>query len=149
MINISGFGLSINLNASLTFPNGFVITEFADDADPLDSPDVDVADTAMGLNGDFLLWARAQSIEASISVIAGTPSDVNLGILFEANRVAKGKTVARDIVGLQVNYPNGLIASLSRGVMVAGQAMPQIASAGRFKTRTYRFRFENITKTGQ
>jgi hypothetical protein len=149
MMNISGFGLAINLTASKTFPAGFVITEFADDTDPVDSPDVDIADTAMGLNGDFLLWARPQSIEVSVAVIAGTPSDINLGILFEANRVAKRKSVARDIVGLNVSYPNGLIATLSNGVMVAGQAMPQIASAGRFKTRTYRFRFETITKTGQ
>lgn len=149
MMNISGFGLSVNLVASRTFPNGFVITEFADDTDPLDSPDMDIADTAMGLNGDFLLWARAQSVDVALAVIAGTPSDVNMGILLEANRVAKGKTVSRDIIGLTVNYPNGLIASVSQGVMVSGQVMPQIASAGRFKTRTYRFRFENITKTGQ
>lgn len=147
MQNISAFGTSGLLVASATFPNGFPVTQFADDADPLDTPDLDLADTAMGLNGDFIVWSRPQGIEVSVNIIPTTPDDDNFAVLFEANRIGKGKRSARDTVGFTFNYANGLIATLSEGVMVSGTALPQISSAGRFKTRMYRFRFQNISKT--
>src|ERR1700756_1611625 len=109
MINISGFGMSVRVTASNTFPNGFTVTEFADDADSIDSPDLDVTDTAMGLNGDLIEWNRAQSIEVSVNVITTSPADVNLEALLEANRVGKGKTSARDVVNLVATYPNGMV----------------------------------------
>lgn len=148
MQNISGFGLSARIVASTSFPNGFDATQFADDADPLDTPDLDLADSAMGLNGDMIVWSRPQGIEVTLNVIATGPDDDNFAALFEANRVGQGKTSARDIISITWNYPNGLIASLSQGIMVAGTALPSVSSAGRFKSRPYRFRFQNITKTG-
>lgn len=148
MQNISGFGLTGRIVASTTFPNGFDVTAFADDADPLDTPDLDLADTAMGLNGDMLVWSRPQGIEIVMNVIATSPDDDNLAVVFESNRIGKGKTSARDIISVTLTYPNGLLAQLSQGVMVTGTALPSVASAGRFKSRPYRFRFQNITKTG-
>lgn len=147
MQNISGFGTTAQIVASATFPAGFLISAFADDADPLDTPDLDLADTAMGLNGDFIVWSRPQGIEISLNIIPVTPEDDNMSVLFEANRLGKGKRSARDTINVTLNYPNGLTAVLSEGVMVTGPALPQISSAGRFKTRMYRFRFQNITKT--
>ena len=38
MYDISAIGVSVRLIASLTFPVGFTITEFADDADPFALP---------------------------------------------------------------------------------------------------------------
>lgn len=148
MQNISGFGLTGRIVASTTFPNGFDVTCFADDADPLDTSDLALADTSMGLNGDMLVWSRPQGIEIVLNVIATSPDDDNMAVLFESNRIGKGKKSARDIISVTLNYPNGLLAQLSQGVMVAGTALPAVASAGRFKTRAYRFHFQNITKTG-
>ena len=147
MYNISGFGLTGRITASSTFPNGFDLTAFADDADPLDTPDLELADTAMGLNGDLLVWSRPMGIEIIHNVIAGSEDDDNLAILFEANRIGKGKTSARDIISETLVYPNGLIAQLSQGVLTTGTALPSVVSAGRFKSRPYRFKFQNITKT--
>lgn len=147
MINVSGFGLQGRLTASNTFPTGFSITEFADDQDPLESPDFTAADTAMGLNGDFLVWSRPAGIEISVNVIPFSQADVNLDILLEANRVAKNKSSARDVVNIVFTYPGGTVASLQKGVMVIGTVAPPVQSSGRIKTKTYRFRFENITKT--
>ena len=149
MINISGFGLQAQIIATNTFPNGFNLTEFADDADPLDSPDLEAADTAMGTNGDLIVWSRPQGIEISFNVIPTSPSDTNLDVLLSANRVAKGKTSAKDNVTVIVTYPNGAIATMSQGSIISGAILPQLASSGRLKTRMYRFRFEQITKANQ
>lgn len=149
MLNISGFGLSARVVASNTFPNGFTITEFADDADPLDSPDLTAADTAMGLNGDLVIWTRPQGIELSTSLIPTSQGDTNLDILMDANRVSKGKRSARDVVSIVWTYPNGLVVTANPGMIVVGPVMPSVASAGRLKTRTYHFRFEQVSKSGR
>jgi hypothetical protein len=147
MENISGFGLVAQIVASSTFPNGFTVTQFADDADPLDSPDLTVADTAFGLNGDMIIWTRPVGIEITINVIPTSVDDMNLSALVDANRIGKGKQSARDTVGIVFNYPNGMIVNMSPGVVITGSIVPQVASAGRIKTRSYHFRFQNITKS--
>lgn len=146
MINISGFGLEARITASNTFPNGFLVTEWADDADPLDTGDVDLADTGMGLNGDLVVWARPQGIEITLSVIPQSDSDANLAVLADANRIAKGKPISRDAIGIVFTYPNGQVVTMSKGIIVSAPMLNQVASAGRLKTKTYKFRFEQITK---
>lgn len=147
MINTSGFGFHAVITATNTFPSGFSGTEFADDADPFDSPDVAAADTAMGLNGDMIVWTRAAGIEISLNVIPLSPFDLNLETLLEANRVSKGKKGARDIVSLVGTYPDGRVFTGNPGVIVTGSVMPSIASSSRIKTRRYMFRFEQIAKS--
>jgi len=149
MLNISGFGLKAQVVASKTFPNGFAVSAFADDADPLDSPDFTAADTAMGLNGDMVVWSRPQGIEVVLSVIPTSDDDTNLDVLLNANRIAKGKNSARDEVGIIFTYPSGMVVTMNPGVIVVGAALPSVASAGRLKTRAYHFRFEQVTKSGQ
>jgi hypothetical protein len=148
MYNVSGFGFEARITASKTFPNGFTVTEFPDDADPLDSPDFTAADTAMGTNGDMIVWSRPAGIEVAFAVIPGSPGDTNLEALLNANRVGKGKQSARDQVGIVLAYPDSTFATLTEGVIVVGSIIKQVASAGRIKTRVYRFRFGNVTKTG-
>lgn len=147
MINISGFGLGAQVTASRTFPNGFGITAWADDADPLDSPDLELADTGMGLNGDMVVWSRPTGIEVSINVIPGSEEDINLDVLAQANRVAKGKIGARDLIGMVFNYPDGKTAICSSGVIISAPMVAPVASAGRMKTHMYKFRFEQISKS--
>lgn len=148
MQNISGFGLSVQVSASVTFPNGFTLTEFADDTDPLDSPDLTIANVAFGLNGDMVIWSKPDGIHVTLGVIPRSPGDQNLAILAEANRVAKNKRGARDVVGLVWTYPDGMIVNCSPGAMLTGAIIPQISNQGRIKTRLYSFVFENVSKTG-
>lgn len=146
-INISAFGLTAQLVASTTFPNGVTIGDFADDTDPLDSPDFTAADTAYGLNGDMITWSRANGIEIAMGVIPTSDSDDNLDAVLDANRVGKGKTSARDKIDVVFTYPNGQRVTCSSGVIVTGSILPPVASSGRLKSRVYRFRFEKITKS--
>jgi len=143
MADIEGFGLIVTLSASVTFPNGLTLTEFADDADPFDIPSQTIKATAMGLNGDLLAWSTATAIVVTINLIPRQADDINLAILAEANRVGKGKTGSRDVITLTGIYPDGNGIVLSNGVITDAIVGNSVASAGRFKSKPYVFAFEN------
>ncbi len=143
MQNISGFGLQINLQASNTFPAGIILTEFADDSDPLDVPTLQIADKAMGLNGDLIGWSTATPIIVTLNIIPSSQNDKNLGILFESNRVGKGKVGARDNITMTIMYPGENYIQLINGIITDGIPFSPVASAGRLKTKSYAFAFEN------
>lgn len=146
--NISGAGLHIQLVASVTFPSGFALTAFADDADPFDTPSVKVAEAAMGLNGDLVTWSKATPTAVTLNIIPNSEDDLNLTILGDANRVGKGKTSARDVISLTGTYPDGSTITLSGGVLTDYVPGKPVASAGRLKTKAYVFSFESISRTG-
>lgn len=98
--DISGFGIEARLLASVTFPAGFTLTEFADDADPITIDNQQIVDTAMSLNGDLLSWSTANPIPATIAVIPNSADDLNLSVLVEANRVGQGKRSNQDSITL-------------------------------------------------
>jgi hypothetical protein len=143
MENISGFGLVINLVASTTFPAGVLITQFADDADPFDIPSIQIADTAMGLNGDQIGWSKPNPIKITLNVIPQSDDDLNLAVLLEANRVGRGKQGARDIITLTGIYPNASPIILSNGIITDGIPGTAVASSARMKSKNYSFSFEN------
>jgi len=143
MGDISGFGVSARIVASRTFPVGFTVTEFADDADPIDAPSIQVNDKSMGLNGDLITWSKASPLNVTINVIPGSESDKNLAILLEANRVGKGKTSARDKITMVVSYPDDTSTTYVKGAITDGVPSKNVASAGRLKTNSYAFSFEN------
>ena len=141
--DITGFGSIVNIIADKTFPLGFAVTQFADDADPLDIPAIKILETAEGLNGDMVAWSKAVPIPVTMSVIAGSTDDLNLQILANANRVAQGKSVAGDNITLTCVYPDASVLTLTNGKITEGSFGKSIASAGRLKTRTYSFMFQN------
>lgn len=143
--NVSGFGLTVNIRASKTFPAGFDLTQFADDADPFDAPSQQIADAAMGLNGHMLTWSIANPLQLGINVIPNGSDDRNLATLLEANRPALGKRPVGDIITLTATYPDGRVRTWSGGVITDGVPANSIASAGRMKSKPYQFKFENVT----
>jgi hypothetical protein len=145
--DISGFGLQVQLRASVTFPSGVTLTQFADDADPLDMQAIQIADKAMGLNGDLITWGKATALPMVLNVIPGSEDDRNLAVLFNANRVGKGKTPSRDVITATVMYPDGKQRTLSAGKMTDGMVGNSVASSGRMKTKAYTFAFENDSGT--
>jgi hypothetical protein len=141
--DVSGFGIRVNVVASSTFPVGFQVTQFADDADPFDIPSIQIADKAMGLNGDLVVWSKANPIAVTLNVIPGTDDDRNLAILLEANRVGRGKTSAQDTITMTAIYPSGAPLTLTAGRITDGPTGSSVASAGRLKSKAYVFAFEN------
>jgi hypothetical protein len=147
MQDVSGFGLSLTIQASNTFPTGFTITKFADDADPLDIPEITIKDGAMGVNGDLITWSKATKIDIKIAVIPGSVDDANLNVLAEANRVGLGKTSALDTITFSAVYPNGSTVSLTGGSVMTFTPGLSVGGAGRTKTKVYGFMFENVIST--
>lgn len=148
MQDISGFNTRITIRASVTFPQGFTVTQFADDGDPVDTPSQQIADKASGLNGDLITWSKANPILATVNVIPDSDDDRNLAALAEANRVGRGKQSARDVITLTIVYPDGGTRTLTPGVMTDAPLATSVASAGRRKTKAYAFAFEGASGTG-
>lgn len=143
-MDISTFGIHINLQADITFPAGIEITAFADDADPLDLPSMAIRDKAMGSNGDLVTWSKANPLIANLAVIPGSDDDLNLQVLFEANRPGRGKRAVQDNIVITVTYPDGDQLVLIDGALTDGMPGQGASSAGRKKTKTYGFAFENV-----
>lgn len=142
----SGFGTSVNVKASNTFPQGFDVTQFADDADSLDIPELVQADSGMGLNGHHVVWSKPAVMEVTLNVIPNSPDDLNLETLFDANRLAEQKQVANDVVTLSIAYPNGEVVVLAEAICLASTQAKGISQAGRMKTRAYRFRYTKLSR---
>lgn len=143
MEDISGIGITVTIIASKTFPTGFTISQFADDADPLDLPDVELVSEGMNVNGELVTWSTPKPLTVDFNMIPNTEDVRNLDILFDANRAAYKKVAVRDIVTIVVNYPDGTKKVLNNGRPKTYAPAPSIASAGRYKSRHYNFVFEN------
>lgn len=141
--NVSGFGLVVNIIASNTFPVGFAVTQFADDADPMTMASVRIADTAMGLNGDLITWSKATPLPMVLNVIPASDDDINLQILADANRVGQNKNSANDEITATIAYPDGQVVTLSGGKMTDAEFGRGVSSAGRQKTKSYAFAFQS------
>lgn len=147
MQDVSAIGFTLILRASETFPNGFTISEVADDADPFDIPAVEIASTAMNVNGDMVTWSSPTPMTPTINVIPASESDKNLSILWDANRAARGKRHARDVITLVASYPDGSTKTFSEGKMTSGMPGGSVASGGRIKSNAYVFAFQDFSQT--
>lgn len=147
MQDISAFGIRLRLVASVTFPAGITLTQFADDGDSLDLPSQQIADKAMGVNGDLIVWAKANPLIVTTNIIPGSDDDRNMAVLLEANRVGRGKTGARDVITMTVLYPDGRTAQYSNGSLTDGIPGKALASSGRMKSNPYAFAFEGLAKS--
>lgn len=142
-LDISGFGLRVNIIADKTFPSGVLLSEFADDADPFDIPEIVYAEKGMGLNGELITWSKATPIDITLNVIPESEEDRNLAALAEANRVSKGKNAAGDLITLVKTDVTGKTLTLTNGRLTGAMPGNSIASAGRKKTKKYTFTFES------
>lgn len=146
MPDISGNGIEVTITASNTFPNGFTVTQFADDADPVDMASIQIADSAMGLNGDLITWSVASKLPMVLNLIPNGEDDRNLSVLAEQNRAGKGKVTAKDVITAVVSYADGSSVTMTGGHISDAMFSKSVASAGRIKTKAYTFNFENRTE---
>lgn len=141
--DVTGFGAVISIIASKTYPAGITITQFSDDADPLDSSSIRFADATMGVNGDLIKWSRAVAVPVVLNVIPGSEDDLNLAVLANANRAAQGKVSANDVITLTCVYPDGSIVTYTGGIITDAMFGKSISSSGRLKTKPYAFAFQS------
>ncbi|MEJ2896624.1 hypothetical protein vBBaMIFTN2_15 [Bordetella phage vB_BaM-IFTN2] len=147
MHDVSAIGVALRCTASVSFPSGFTVTAFADDADPFDLPAIDIATPAMNVNGDLVVFSAPVPVTITLNVIPGSEDDENLAVIFDANRPGKNKRHAGDVITLVGTYPDGSTITLSEGKMTNGMPGSSPASAGRIKSKAYAFAFQNIART--
>lgn len=144
MIDASVFGLRAILTASFTFPAGIELTAFADDTDPTDIPSIQIKDKAMGVNGDLVVWGKANPVQVTLGLLPNTGDDDNLQILLKANRPARGRRPVQDVITLTIINPDGRTTRYLRGVITDGIVGGPAASSGRLKSKPYAFAFEDV-----
>lgn len=146
MQDISGFGLRIVVRASQTFPQGITLSEFADDGDPYDNPSQQLADKAMGLNGDLIVWTKANATMVTVNLIPDGENDKDMSVLTEANRPSRGKAPAGDVITMTILYPDGRTDTLTNGKLTDASVTTAVGSSGRRKTKAYAFAFEGLSR---
>ncbi len=147
MFDNSGSGAIIQLVASVIYPAGITLDQFSDDTDAFDVPSINIVDSAMGVNGDLITWSKPQPLKLTLSVIAESPNDQYLQVLFDANRIARNKISTNDVITLSLIYQAGNTVTFSQGRITDGMPATGIASSARFKTKVYGFVFENKVST--
>lgn len=144
MSDISGAGLKVTIISPITFPAGFTVTEWATDADPLTIEDLEVSNSEVGVNGDFVSWHRAAVKRLEMNVIPNTESDKNLKILTQANMVEKNKLAIADEITAIVSYPDGTTSTFSGGVIAAGKIANSVTNDGKIRSGNYKFQFAKV-----
>ena len=145
MFNISGFGTQISLIASSTFPNGIVLSQFANDADPIDISELKIGEADTALNGDLVVYSKPAVLHVAMNFIPNSDDDKNLQILFNNNRISKNHSSARDVITIVVVSIDGTKQTFNNGIMLTGFAGNSIASAGKYKSKKYSLAFEDMT----
>lgn len=142
--DISALGLKVTVVAVPSYPTGITLTQFADDVDPFDIQDITIMNSGMGVNGDMVIYRTAQAIPVSIGLIPGTDECNSMENLFKLNMVQKDKVASKDVITMTVEQPDGTVTVFTGGYVVGGIPSPSYSSAGRAKSRTFRFMFEKI-----
>lgn len=148
VLNVSGFGSQINIVSTITFPYGFNIDQFPDDSDPIQVNDLTVKKFEMLLDGTILSYSVANPVELSISVVAGSTDDINLGVILSAARIQGQILSIPDMIIMVITYPDGAITTLSHGTILSGPPVRGISANGKIKTNTYKFAFGTSTTVG-
>lgn len=142
-VDVSALGIKATLIAVPSYPVGFTMTQFADDGDSLNVPDMTIMQSGMGVNGDLVVWRTAVPYEVDINLIPGTEDCKNMENLFKLNMTQKNKIASKDLLTLIIQHSDGRIDVLTNGYIIGGKPVQDYAANGRAKTRTFRLLFEN------
>lgn len=125
---------------------GIQISDFMDDANPVEFQDVEVSSTGVNCNGTMIRNAKPNLVMMSVTVIPGSQSDNALWNLWKQYRVQgdynsqweQSLTASISIAG------GGQSKSYSNGTMVSGPGGPAANGEGKMQGRTYSFAFVTV-----
>lgn len=141
MVNISGYGLGINIVALQTFPMGFDLKSFSDDTDALFIEDTETSGYEMDFEGSLVAYDKAAPIIVSVSVIPNTDDDINLKLLLQARKGGFKWLPIQDVTTMVVTYPDRGRVAFTNGTIIRGPFGDSILSSGRRKSNVYTFAF--------
>lgn len=147
MINISGFGTGVYVVALETFPQGFALSQFADDEDPISAENLDAIGYEMMYDGSLFAFDKASPIIVDVAVIPGSEDDANLKVLLQTKKGGQNLLPIGDVTSMVINYPGNGFVTLSNGTIVNGPIVDSIQASGRKKSNVYRFAFGSFAGT--
>ena len=142
-VDVSAMGLKVLIKATPSFPVGIEVTHFADDGDSLNIGDIQTMESAMGVNGDLIVWRTATPCEVSLNVIPNTDECKDLETLFNLNMTQKNRVASKDVITMIITHPDGKQTILTNGYIIGGKPVQDYSSNGRANSREFRFVFEN------
>ena len=122
---------------------GINITDFMDDANPVEFQDVEVSSVGVNCNGSMIRNAKPNVIMMSVTVIPGSGNDDQLYALWKRYRV-QGDFNAQweDSLTASVTALGGKVSrTFNNGTMVSGPGGPSSNGEGKMTGRTYTFAF--------
>ena len=125
---------------------GITITDFMDDANPVEFQDVEVSSVGVNCNGSMIRNAKPNVIMMSVTVIPGSTSDERLYALWKSYRVQGSfNGIWEQSLTASVTTGSGRISrSFSNGTMVSGPGGPSSNGEGKMTGRTYTFAFVSV-----
>jgi hypothetical protein len=122
---------------------GITVTDFMDDANPVEFQDVEVSSVGVNCNGSMVRNAKPNVIMMSLTVIPGSQSDISLYNLWKRYRVQgnyNSQWEAPLTASVTIGSGRGS-RSFSNGTMVSGPGGPSSNGEGKMTGRTYTFAF--------
>lgn len=141
--------------SKITFSGAFdaVISDFMDDANPVEFQDCEVSAVGVNCNGNMIRYAKPSAIMMSVTVIPGSESDLRLFENWRAFRIAdEWQDIWGEPITAQLDCGNGMIddgmilglgasRTLKNGTFVSGPAGVSSTGEGKMQGRTYTFAF--------
>lgn len=159
MIDISMQGAKLTLECP-AIAAGNIILEFSAEGTPIEFPDIETCGYEMTMNGELVTWTKPAPITWSITVIAGSNSDVALRNLLYAGHVGgrRGRAISQEYVRIStatLDVPsitsNGIVSqagslkfTFTNGRLTGGPTAIGSNNEGKMSPRTYKFVFESV-----
>jgi hypothetical protein len=141
MHDVSGFGTTVSILATQTFPIGFTASNFADDKDPLKIEEIEPTGYEFLIDGSLFLFDKSAAIKVQLSVVAGSADDINLKIMLQARKGTSSIINLPDVTTMTIAYGNGGAVAFTNGSIISGPLADSITQAARKAGNTYTFVF--------
>ena len=132
---------------------GVKITQFMDDANPVDFPDVEVSSVGINCNGKMIRYAKPAPIMMSVTVIPGSSDDKQLWSKWRSYHLEDAKnnqgTWTQSLTAnISIGNTNAgqKTYAFSGGTFVSGPAGPSSSGDGKMQGRTYTFAFAKVNQ---
>lgn len=154
LYDVSFAGATVQLQV----PDGSrTITNFMDDANPIEFPDVEVSGAGANLNGQMIRHAKPNLITCSMTVMPKSPDENFLYNTWMKYRVQNAENKGdywEQPCTLIVNLSSGASNKggkrkwiLGGGTMLSGPGGPASTAEGKMQGRTYTFTFATVSAT--
>lgn len=131
---------------------GITVSQFMDDANPVEFPDVEVSSVGVNCNGKMIRNAKPNIVTMSVTVIPGSNNDSALYELWKKYRVQDGKnnggqweTPLNASINIKTIGSRKSSYKFGGGTMVSGPGGPASTAEGKMQGRTYTFAFATVS----